>query len=205
MFVAATTGLRRAELCALRRRRDIDWEHGTARVAWSIVAIPGQPLEEIPTKNRRVRRSEASKCRIESGQQYEATRTVWPRSSDRHDDSAELFGYLLGEQPAIATGQISVARVAWVPRSRVGGDSIAEQDEYFAGDRQRVAEKQRVRLRELGDPRLPQQASRRDAADPSPVERRCPLPSAGVVLRRRRDKLSSSDSDSGQRLVREID
>jgi integrase len=55
MFVAATTGLRRAELCALRRRRDIDWEHGTARVAWSIVAIPGQPLEEIPTKNRRVR------------------------------------------------------------------------------------------------------------------------------------------------------
>ena len=55
LFVAATTGLRRAELCALRRRRDIDWEQGTARVAWSIVAVPGQALEECPTKNRRVR------------------------------------------------------------------------------------------------------------------------------------------------------
>ena len=55
LFVAATTGVRRAELCALRRRRDIDWETRTARVAWSIVALPGMPIEEIPTKNRRVR------------------------------------------------------------------------------------------------------------------------------------------------------
>jgi integrase len=42
VFVAATTGLRRAELCALRRRRDIDWGRSTARVAWSIVALAGQ-------------------------------------------------------------------------------------------------------------------------------------------------------------------
>jgi integrase len=55
VFVAATTGLRRAELCALRRRRDIDWERSTARVAWSIVALAGQASQELPTKNRRVR------------------------------------------------------------------------------------------------------------------------------------------------------
>jgi integrase len=56
IFLAATTGLRRAEICALRRARDIDWERGEVKVAWSIVALPGQPLAEIPTKNRRVRR-----------------------------------------------------------------------------------------------------------------------------------------------------
>jgi integrase len=55
VFVATTTGLRRVELRALRRWRDIDWEQGVARVAWSVVAILGQPVEEIPTKNRRVR------------------------------------------------------------------------------------------------------------------------------------------------------
>ncbi len=55
LFVAATTGLRRGELCALRRRRDIDWERGTARVGYSIVALPGEAPQEVPTKNRRVR------------------------------------------------------------------------------------------------------------------------------------------------------
>ena len=54
ILVAATTGLRRAELCALRRWRDIDLERGLLRVSASIVALPGEPLEEIPTKNRRV-------------------------------------------------------------------------------------------------------------------------------------------------------
>ena len=55
ILVAATTGLRRSELCALRRDRDIDFERGLLRVSCSIVNLPGQPLREIPTKNRRVR------------------------------------------------------------------------------------------------------------------------------------------------------
>lgn len=55
MFVAATTGLRRAELCALRRDRDIDWQRRRVTVAWSIVVLPGQAVQEIPTKNRRAR------------------------------------------------------------------------------------------------------------------------------------------------------
>ena len=55
ILVAATTGLRRAELCALRRWRDIDLDRGLLRVSASIVALSGQPLGEIPTKNRRVR------------------------------------------------------------------------------------------------------------------------------------------------------
>ena len=55
ILVAATTGLRRAELCALRRWRDVDLERGLLRVSASIVNLPGQPIGEIPTKNRRVR------------------------------------------------------------------------------------------------------------------------------------------------------
>lgn len=56
IFVAATTGLRRGELCALRRKRDIDWDNGMATVSWSILDLPRQPQSEIPTKNRRERR-----------------------------------------------------------------------------------------------------------------------------------------------------
>jgi integrase len=55
ILVAATTGVRRAELCALRRRRDIDWERGLLTVSASIVALKDVPLQEIPTKNRRER------------------------------------------------------------------------------------------------------------------------------------------------------
>jgi integrase len=55
ILVAATTGLRRAELCALRRSRDVDLENGVLTVSSSIVKLPGQPLGEIPTKNRRIR------------------------------------------------------------------------------------------------------------------------------------------------------
>ena len=49
----ATTGLRRAELCALRRGRDLDLERRLLRVSASVVKMPGAPLREIPTKNRR--------------------------------------------------------------------------------------------------------------------------------------------------------
>jgi integrase len=55
ILLAATTGLRRAELCALRRTRDVDLERGLLRVSASIVALPNTPVHEIPTKNRRVR------------------------------------------------------------------------------------------------------------------------------------------------------
>lgn len=55
IFVAATTGMRRGELCALRRRRDIDWEGSRITVGWSIAQLPGQPLLEKATKNRRER------------------------------------------------------------------------------------------------------------------------------------------------------
>lgn len=55
ILVAATTGLRRAELCALRRWRDVDLERGLLRVSASIVKLPGERPKEIPTKNRRER------------------------------------------------------------------------------------------------------------------------------------------------------
>ena len=55
ILVAATTGIRRVELCAIRRRRDIDWEDGLLTVTASIVVLKDVPLHEIPTKNRRGR------------------------------------------------------------------------------------------------------------------------------------------------------
>ena len=56
IFVSATTGMRRAELCALRAKRDIEWETANVTIAWSILVLPGRAPEEIPTKNRRDRR-----------------------------------------------------------------------------------------------------------------------------------------------------
>ena len=55
ILVAATTGLRRAELCALRRTRDVDWDRRLLKVSASIVVLKDVPLQEIPTKNRRER------------------------------------------------------------------------------------------------------------------------------------------------------
>ncbi len=55
ILLAATTGLRRGELCALRHGRDIDLENGALLVAHSIVEIEGQGLTEALTKNRRIR------------------------------------------------------------------------------------------------------------------------------------------------------
>jgi integrase len=55
MFLAATTGMRRAEICALRRDRDIDWDRAMVTVNRSIVVLPKKPPAEIPTKNRRSR------------------------------------------------------------------------------------------------------------------------------------------------------
>lgn len=55
LLVAATTGLRRGELCGLRAGRDVDLEQSVLKVSSSVALVRGQPLQEIPTKNRRVR------------------------------------------------------------------------------------------------------------------------------------------------------
>jgi integrase len=55
IVIASTTGVRRAELCALRFGRDVDWQRRCLTVSRSIVALPRQDPQEMPTKNRRVR------------------------------------------------------------------------------------------------------------------------------------------------------
>jgi integrase len=55
ILVSATTGLRRAELCGLRSRRDLDLPGKLLTVSSSVVALKGVPMQEIPTKNRRTR------------------------------------------------------------------------------------------------------------------------------------------------------
>jgi integrase len=54
MFLSATTGVRRAEICAIRRNRDIDWDRRLLTVQASIAVRSAEPIE-IPTKNRRAR------------------------------------------------------------------------------------------------------------------------------------------------------
>jgi integrase len=54
ILVAATTGLRRAELCGLRVR-DLDLERGLLEVSSSVAVLKGRVVKEIPTKNRRIR------------------------------------------------------------------------------------------------------------------------------------------------------
>ena len=61
MYVAATTGVRRSELCAIRRKRSIDWERARRRIGWSVVAMPGRaarrdPDQEPPGPHDRPRR-----------------------------------------------------------------------------------------------------------------------------------------------------
>lgn len=53
-LLAATTGMRRGEICALRVS-DIDWDAQAITVARSIVEIERQGIHEAPTKNRRIR------------------------------------------------------------------------------------------------------------------------------------------------------
>jgi integrase len=55
IIVASTTGLRRSELCALRRDRDLDFESGLLKVSSSVAQLPDSAPTEIPTKNRRAR------------------------------------------------------------------------------------------------------------------------------------------------------
>ena len=55
ILVAATTGLRRAELCGLRVR-DLDLERALLDVvSTSVAVLKGRVVKEIPTKNRRIR------------------------------------------------------------------------------------------------------------------------------------------------------
>lgn len=56
IFVAATTGVRRGELCAIRRHREIDWDRSVLTVAHNIIDLNGEPTQEAPTKNRRIRK-----------------------------------------------------------------------------------------------------------------------------------------------------
>ena len=55
IWIAATTGMRRAELCGLRMFGDIDEATGELTIARSVAVLKAEGLTEIPTKNRRTR------------------------------------------------------------------------------------------------------------------------------------------------------
>lgn len=55
IFLAAIAGARRGEICALRAKRDVNWEAGLLTIAHNIVRDESGELVERPTKNRRRR------------------------------------------------------------------------------------------------------------------------------------------------------
>ena len=118
ILVAATTGLRRAELCALRRTRDIDFERGQLRVSASIVNLAGQPLGEIPTKNRRIRVLAID----------ELTAAILRAQLDDVERRAEFAKVTLVENPYVFTDAAD-GSVPWKP-------GVLTQ--YFARMRKRV-------------------------------------------------------------------
>lgn len=93
IFLAAITGARRGEICALRARRDIDWVSGVITIAHNIVRDETSQLVERPTKNRR-RRSLALDDR---------TLSMLRTQCDEVDAKAQLFGADLVDDPYIFT------------------------------------------------------------------------------------------------------
>ncbi len=118
ILVAATTGLRRAELCALRRTRDVDFERGLLRVSASIVNVTNQPLGEIPTKNRRVRVLAID----------DLTAAILRAQVDSVEQRAAFAGVELVHDPYIFTDAAD-GSVPWKP------DAVSQ---YFARMRKRI-------------------------------------------------------------------
>lgn len=127
LFVFATTGLRRAELCALRRDRDIDWDRGILVVTQSVVALKGQPIHEIPTKNRRDRLVALDDTTLQT--LHEQLQSL--------EERAEFARLELTDDPFLFSDEID-ASVPWNPgsltqfftriRERVGLDHLTLHD-----------------------------------------------------------------------------
>ncbi len=118
ILVAATTGLRRAELCALRCRRDVDFERSLLRVSASVVNLPDLPLGEIPTKNRRVRLLAID----------DLTAAILRAQIDDVEQRALLAKVALVDDPYVFTDAAD-GSVPWKP------DAVSQ---YFARMRKRV-------------------------------------------------------------------
>ena len=103
LFVAATTGVRRAELCALKRD-DIDWDRAVLTVARSIVVLEGRVVDEIPTKNRRIR--PVALDDVTMGKLREQLKML--------EDRAAFAGVELVENPYVFSDEIDAA-IAWKP------------------------------------------------------------------------------------------
>ena len=118
ILVAATTGVRRAELCAIRRWREVDWERGLLRVSASIVSLKGVPLQEITTKNRRQRTLALD----------DLTLSMLRAQVELLEERAAFAGVPLAPDPYVFSDDIA-GQVPWKP------DAISQ---YFGRLRQRT-------------------------------------------------------------------
>jgi integrase len=127
IMTAATTGLRRAELCGLRRRRDVDLEQQVLRVSVSVASLSDRSLEEIPTKNRRVRTIAID----------DATADALRVQIAMVEDRAQLCGVALVDDPYVFTDAADGSE-PWKPdaisrfftriRKRVGLEHLSFHD-----------------------------------------------------------------------------
>lgn len=118
ILIAATTGLRRSELCALRRWRDVDFERAMLRVSSSLSNVPRFAPSEIPTKNRRVRTLAID----------ELTASMLRAQIDSMGERARVAGTELIDDPFVFSDAID-GSTPWRP------DSISR---YFSRMRRRV-------------------------------------------------------------------
>jgi integrase len=118
IFLAAIAGARRGEICALRARRDVNWESGILTIAHSIVRDEAGQLVERPTKNRR-RRSLALDDR---------TLAALRAQCDEVRERAGVIGIALADDPFIFTDAEDGSK-PWSP------DSISQ---YFKRLRRRT-------------------------------------------------------------------
>lgn len=65
IFLAATSGMRRGEICAMRLSRNVDWDGQVFEVNRNLIQLNGQPLQEALTKNRRARTVAAGEFSLE--------------------------------------------------------------------------------------------------------------------------------------------
>jgi integrase len=114
LLLAALTGARRGELCALRWD-DLDWEAGTLSIARSLYDTPGAGWGEKDTKSHRARRVALDELGLDALESHRATVERFAQVSDvTVTPSAFIFSRTPGNQEPIRPTVLShfTARVA---------------------------------------------------------------------------------------------
>ncbi len=123
IYLAATSGMRRGEICALRLGDHIDWEARSFEVSRNLIQLNGQPLQERLTKNRRTRLIAADKFTLDLLHQH--VEWMRERAGEAGTDLApNAFLFSDAADGAIPWKPDSVTQYFGRLRDRVGLDHV---------------------------------------------------------------------------------